>query len=187
MTEQEQFIGWSQFALDRNLKAGLSSFTGTNQELIDLIILNWDKRTPGAGRKDLSQVVLVPIVSNLNKFTCPWVHISNASNLRAVVESRREGEDPFVAVYSDGPTAPVNYVNIVLYHKDTLLENNGTRSGNFEWEIVAIIASPIKEEPMEPLTMSRNYLEKEGGTFAPYTSKDFAESIYYWKDYVKKA
>ena len=33
---------------------------------------------------------------------------------------------------------------------------------------------------MDPVTMARNFLEKPGGTFAPYTAQQFAEAIWFW-------
>jgi hypothetical protein len=33
---------------------------------------------------------------------------------------------------------------------------------------------------MNPLAMARNFLEKPGGTKTFYSSKCFAESVYYW-------
>ena len=68
----------------------------------------------------------------------------------------------------------------MLYSAAALTENEGKRSGDFDWEIVAIIASPVETEPMNPLTMARNFLEKPGGTFCEYTAREFAEAVYYW-------
>jgi len=55
------------------------------------------------------------------------------------------------------------------YHKDALLENGGERTTNCDWEVVAILASAIPNEPM-PLTMARNFLQKPGGTKSVYTA-----------------
>lgn len=75
---------------------------------------------------------------------------------------------------------PAKFAKVVCYHKDALLENDGQRSSDADWEIVALLTSDVDDEPMQPLTMARNYLQKAGGTYAPYTAQQFAESIYYW-------
>ena len=69
---------------------------------------------------------------------------------------------------------------MVLYSAETLTENDGTRSGDFDWEVVCLLAGAAQTEPMDPLTMARNMLEKPGGTYAPYTAQEFAEAIYFW-------
>jgi hypothetical protein len=181
-------IGWSDFAIKQNAKGNHSTFTGKHETLIKLVKKHWKKRIPGAGRKDLTQVVIVPIEEKrLDKlFGCPWTDIKDASHLRAKVTRRRPHEDPYIEVHAVyGKQMPVKFAKVVLYSKATLLENDGRYSGDFDWEIVAILAGPWDNEPMSPLTMARNYLQKTGGTFAPYTAEQFAESIYFWSQYTK--
>jgi len=45
---------------------------------------------------------------------------------------------------------------------------------------VCLIAGPKEVEPMDPLTMARNMLEKPGGTYCDYSALEFAESVWYW-------
>ena len=45
---------------------------------------------------------------------------------------------------------------------------------------LCLLAGAAETEPMDPLTMARNMLEKPGGTFVPYTAEEFALSIYFW-------
>ena len=40
--------------------------------------------------------------------------------------------------------------------------------------------------PMGPVTMMRNQLELPGGTKGIYTSKEWAESVYFWQKYALK-
>ena len=63
---------------------------------------------------------------------------------------------------------------------DTLLENDGERSGDYDWEIVSIQAAPVAGEPMKPVTMARNFLARPGGTPCEYSARDFALAIEYW-------
>lgn len=180
-------IGWSNFALKRNTKAHHSFFKKNPKKLLDLVRKHWKKRVPGARRTDTKKVVIVPILEkDLHKlFGCPWAKVDDAKHLRAKAVRRQEGEDAYIEVHGRGKTLPVKYAKVVLYSAEALLENNGERSGDYDWEIVAILAGPWDNEPMSPLTMARNYLQKPGGTYAPYTAQQFAESIYFWSQFVK--
>jgi len=178
-------LGWSQFAINQNTK--MPVWLGADEELLRLAARFWDKRVPGAGRADLSQVVIVPIddAEALQKCARSWVPIEKAQDFETIVIRRQPGEDPFLLTTARGPALPVTSLKVVLYSRATLLENNGETSGDYDWEIVAILASSWNEESMNPLTMARNYLEKTGGTKAPYTALQLAESIYFWSGYVR--
>jgi hypothetical protein len=180
-------LGWSNFALKRNTKAHHSYFKGSPKKLLDLVRKHWRKRVPGSGRTDTKKVVVVPIAEkDLHKlFGCPWAKVEDASHLRSKVVKRQIHEDAYVETHARGKKLPVKYAKVVLYSAEALLENDGERSGDYDWEIVAILAGPWDNEPMSPLTMARNYLQKAGGTFAPYTAQQFAESIYFWSQYIK--
>lgn len=179
-------IGLSNFVLNKK-KGDIKKFNGTTDKLLELIVKHWDKRIPGAGRNDLSQVVLVNIEEdNLSElFNSAWLDITKAKYIRGKVVRRQDHEDPFVDVRGRGEALPVKFVRIVLYSAETLLENDGQRSGNYEWEVVAILTGPWENEPMTPLTMARNFLQKPGGTYAPYTAQQFAESIYFWSQFIR--
>jgi hypothetical protein len=79
---------------------------------------------------------------------------------------------------------PVVKAEIVLYSREALTENVGESSGDFDWEVVAILAKTNENEPMTPLTMARNFLEKPGGTKSVYTAQEFAEAVYFWSQRV---
>ena len=163
-------------------------FLGTPEQLLELVAEHWDSRGPGAGRADLSQVVVVPIASPrvAELFTCGWIRLADAQDIRGQVERRQPHEDPYVALTATGPTLPVKFARVVLYAAATLLDDGGERSGDFDWEIVALMAGPWENEPMVPLTMARNFLRQPGGTFAPYTAEQLAESIYFWSGFVAR-
>ena len=155
-------------------------------DIIANIKQNWEQRTPGSGRSDTLKVCLVPLDEGfLPLFKNRLIPISELQITRGTVTKRQSKEDAYVDVLGHGFPLANNYVKVVLYSNDTLLENNGDSTDLFDWEIVAINASPFPHEPMEPITMARNYLQKVGGTFAPYSAEDFAKSIYFWSQYVK--
>lgn len=172
-------IGWSEFARGRHQAGqGRSYFLGTEDELVALVVAQWDAREPGAGRPDLEQVVVVPVAAD--KFVCGTVALTDDMVVHAEVVRRQPHEDPHVRVTAEGEPEPAKFAKVVLYSAATLLENDGNRSCDSDWEIVSIIASPIDNEPMGPLTMARNMLGKPGGTPVQYSAEAFAKSIYYW-------
>ncbi len=172
-------LGWSDFALGRHKPAGKHTwFKGSNSELLELARENWAKRRPGAGRSDLSQVVIVPV--DPAGFISATVAVDETTVINAIFDRRQKGEDGFIRVTADGPREEVKYASVVFYSAATLKENEGHRSGDYDWEVVCLLAGPIAEEPMDPITMARNMLEKTGGTYCGYSALDFAESIWYW-------
>jgi hypothetical protein len=178
-------IGWSEFAAKRHVEgSGNSFFTISPAEVIERVVAAWDKAYPGQGEVGLDRKIVVPIEAT--GFFLSTCALSDDLPIRAQVTRRQPGEDPFVEIYVDADDAKrlgINYeaapfVNIVLYSKETLLENDGERSTDCEWEIVAVLASKSEIESMPPLTMARNFLEKKGGTKSVYTAQEFAEAIY---------
>lgn len=189
-------IGWTGLA--RNVhtpQSGHSYFKGSRKRLIELVRANWKYRKPGFGQKDRRNIVVVPIMGDekgprtkdfIDKnFVCGLVGLSNATALHAKVTSRpsgRMGEERHVVVTAEGERLMSLFASVVLYH-DRMLEKD-EKDGDFDWHIVAVLVSPWDNEPVRPLTMARNFLKKEGGTFVNYTAQQFAEAIWFWKDYV---
>lgn len=177
-------IGWSNFCLNQQKKNDAKRFKGAPKDLITLVKKHWKDRKPGKGRKDLTQVVVVPIAEK-HLFKSPWLDIQQAKRITGRIARRQPQEDPFLKIRGSGKTLPILKAEVVLYSKATLLENNGERSGDYDWEIVAILTGPGENPPMDPLAMARNFLQKPGGTFAPYTAQQFAEAIYFWAQYIQ--
>ncbi len=178
-------IGWSNFAYERNVEN--KTFKKHPNKLIELVKKHWKNRKPGVGRKDNKKVTVVTIKEkNIHKlFDSGWIEVDKAKDIKGKATKRQHIEDSYIYNDAKGQKLPTKYAKVVLYSKEALLENNGTRSGDYDFEIVAIIAGPWKTEPMMPLTMARNYLQKPGGTYADYSPKEFAESIYFWSRYVR--
>lgn len=172
-------LGWSEFALRRHAPGGTHAwFDGAPEELLDLVREHWPHRRPGAGRTGLDEVVVVPVPAT--RFVASTVLATEETPLFATLERRQPHEAPFICVTADGPREPARFAAIVLYRAATLLENGGARSGDFAWEVVSLQASAVADEPMHPVTMARNFLEKQGGTYASYTAHEFADAIWYW-------
>ena len=201
-------IGWSELAIEKHTKKDSATpWPWPKELLVNLVKKHWTSRVPGTGRTDTDKVIVIPMEETQEDlqalFTCNWIHINNLDwyqKIEAEVVTRQAGEDPYVsmstidadsnnirsrATKGKGKTEPVRFAKVVLYSKEALLENDGKSSGDFDWEIVAVLAGPWEKEPMMPLTMARNFLNKSGGTFAPYTAEQFAESIYHWSQYIR--
>ena len=172
-------LGWSAFATGRYVPGGRHTyFDGSPEELLDRVRAGWSRRRPGQGREDLAKVVIVPV--DPAGFVSSTVLVDDKTVLHAGFERRQAHEEGYVGVTAEGPREEVKFASVVLYSGDTLLENGGTRTTDADWEVVALIAGPVAVEPMDPLTMARNMLEKPGGTWCAYTAEEFAESIWYW-------
>jgi len=174
-------LGWSDFAAGRHLPGGKHTwFGGSAGELLALVADQWDERRPGTGRTDLSEVVIVPV--DPAGFVSGTVRVTQETVLHATFDRRQTGEEGFVRVVAEGEREVAAYAAIVLSSSATLLANDGVRSGDFDWEVVCLLAGPTAEEPMDPLTMARNMLKRPGGTFCVYSAEQLVESIWYWAD-----
>lgn len=173
-------IAWSDFARARHAAPGPHVwYDGTQDELLDLVRAHWAERRPGAGRHGLDQVVIVPVPPA--GFHATTILADETTPLQARLERRQPGEDPVIRVSAAGDPPPPRHAAVVLYSAATLRQNGGARSSDAAWEIVCLLAGPVADEPMDPVTMARNFLQKPGGTFASYSAQDFAEAIWYWR------
>lgn len=152
-------------------------FDGSWYELIKLVEDNFGKQIPGYR----PGVILVPVPAD--RFYTAMCKIDENSILETTFEKRWEGEEPVPkTVVVNGKKIPARFVRIVLYGHDVLKETN-QQSTTAEWEIISINASLVENEPMHPMTMARNMLEKAGGTKAEYSGQQFAEALWFWREY----
>jgi hypothetical protein len=179
VTDTLPSLAWSDFARGRHVRGGKHTwFEGSEADLLDLVRAHWRERAPGAGRDDLQEVVVVPVPPA--GFHGTTVTVDESTTLHAFLDRRQEGEEPFVRVTAEGEPTPPRWAGVVLYSAATLEQNAGQRSSDADWEVVCLLAGEQPDEPMDPITMARNFLEKPGGTFAPYTARQFAEAIWFW-------
>jgi len=181
-------IGWSEFARNNSTYGTGNSYSSLSEEqVVALVVANWNNRTLGTGESSLDRKVLVPVPS-FGFFCPPRAKLVAGLPVKAEVFTRQEGEDPYVQTYVTTEDAAkfnaliettAKVVEIVCYSAEALLENGGTRTTQCDWEIVTILCG-LQREPMTPLCMSRNFLEKTGGTKGIYTAQEFAEAIWYW-------
>ena len=189
MDEQTVKFGFSDFARTRHKKGtGHSWFDCSEEYVLKLVKDNWHKAVEsGFGDVDFDHVRVVELNHGIHcpaVFRCAKVRLEDVGFVWAKVERRQDNEKPYVKTYCHGEPLHSHFIKIVLYSKDELLKNGGSRSGDYDWEIVCIIATNDYHEPMTPLSMARNFLGEDGGTPRKYTAQEFAESIWYWSQYV---
>ena len=110
-----------------------------------------------------------------------------------IYKARREGEEPVKKSVAYGKKAPAVSVDIVLYHRDVLEEDELNKDDltGADWEIVSVNCSTMEEEiPMAPTTMARNILActdhpfGKGGSCDLHTSAvTLAESVAFWNQH----
>jgi len=168
-------IATHPFVTRQTAESRFAHFDGSWQELEALVLEHFDEGQ--RGYRD--GVLLVPVPPE--GFFASTVEVTEDTELVARFEARQEGEEPVLSVAAKGrPKQAAKAVDIVLYRHDVLAEDND-RSSEAEWEIISVNARVTdKPEPMDPVTMARNFLHLAGGTKGKFTAEEFAESIIYW-------
>ena len=140
-----------------------------------------------AGYRD--GVILVQVAKELiHHFICPFVRVTEATKLNATVVRRRPEEKPYIQIRAlNGTLLKTGSVDLILYRHDVLAETS-EQTTDAHWELISFHAIPegIEKMPMGPVTMMRNQLQLTGGTKGDYTSKEWAESVYFWQKYTLK-
>lgn len=173
-------IGINEFVKRQTKDSPYSYYDGTWDELADLAEICFDQAKVTQSKDGKARVILIPLCPE--KFYTSVVQVDETTEFKTIFERRRPEEDPYVKTTAVGAKKlRAQYVNLVLYSHDALAENK-EQSTNCDWEIISINCSNVEDEPMHPLTMARNFLEKTGGTKANYTAEQFAKAIWYWKD-----
>jgi hypothetical protein len=174
--EKQMTIGVSDFVKRQTAASNFAYFDGSWERLVQIAEEHFGNHQPGF--RDGVVLVQVPAEG----FYSTIVALTADSILQSSFKSRAPGEHPMIHTTTRwAGKSKANHVMLVLYSADALLENDGKRTTDCEWEIVSINASPTDgKEPMNPMTMARNFLELPGGTKTEYTAQQFAEAIAFW-------
>lgn len=174
-------IACSQFVKRQTKDSGYSHFEGSWEELEDLVSYYYDRNCITPGYKD--GVILVNLNSSFDKFRSAIVNLTSEIKLYSSYAPRLAGEAPFIRTAAKAKKQMATRVSAVLYRAD-VLDEDGDRSADAAWEIIAIKARVSDEEdPMDPYTMARNFLHLKGGTKGNFTAEQFAKSIVYWNNH----
>lgn len=165
-------IALNDFVRRQTPASPYSHFTGSEEELVELVSAHFSEGKQGYK----PGVLLVPV--SPEKFRSNVVSVTPQTELRAVFAARREPEARFLSVRAKGEKAQAKHVFVVLYSREVLGDE---ATAGTDWEIVSLNARESEiEEPMDPMTMARNFLVLEGGTKGDFTAQQFAESIVFW-------
>lgn len=144
--------------------------------------LDWDLVRPGYR----SGVLRLSVPSD--GWRTSVVPVTKDSLFKTSMECRVKGETPRLTtrVLVD-EFAPAQLVEVVLYRKDVLAENNEPASGAL-WDVITILTHPTPEPaPMNVGTLMANHFNQDGGTATKMSSTEFElalrESHAYWKNY----
>ena len=181
-------IGVSDFVRRQTPESPHNHFAGTWDELCQLVLEHWEQRRVSPHNPE---VMLVPMPAELlPRFFTGIVEVTENTPLQASFAPRAEGEDPFIQVTAPGYSKmPARRVDIIAYSHEILAEDgDAPEPKQADYYIVSINAYATEaDEPMNPMTMARNFLHLKGGTQpkTPYTAQEFAESIVYWSRRVR--
>ena len=170
-------IGMNSFVRRQTADSKFSHFAGSEEELVNLVVENFDNAV--RGYRD--GVLLVPVPAE--NFFSGVVEVTPETELRAIFGARRKGEAPYIQILAvGGEKLPAKFVEVVLYAREVLLEDGEDAvSTDCAFEIISINARPTEGvEPMSPVTMARNFLGLAGGTAGEFSAQQFAEAIIYW-------
>lgn len=168
-------VGITNFARRHTSEGPFSHFDGDFDALCALV------------EENLGAIVdLAPGVAKVTLpgegFHSALTQITPDTPLVGYFEARRDCEAPFISVRAkNGPKVPAVEVDIILYAAYKLAEDPDEQGHDADWLIVSINAKTFSgEEPMNPVTMARNYLGLAGGSQRDYSPEEFARSIVHW-------
>jgi hypothetical protein len=172
----------SEFVKRQTKESGYSHFDGSWEELAALAQTYYNTELCKVGYKD--GVILIELPSeHISRFYSATVKITDKTKLCINWAPRREGELPVIRVSAKAKKQPAKKVELICYRADVLQEDSD-RSSSADWEVIAIKARvSAEEEPMDPMTMARNFLHLTGGTKGEFSAQQFAESILYWNQH----
>jgi len=168
-----------------------SHFTGSWDELRDLVEAHWENAKPGYREGVL--LVRVPVQG----FFTSVVKLAEGAKLMGDFVPRREGEFPRKTLTTTSrDKSSAQSVDIVLYNttvlaEDALMTKAGCTDGSMidepSWEIISINASCVAgETPMSPMVLMHNHFGSSGGTSTHLTDTDFVDmlrhSFEFWRD-----
>ena len=189
-------IGVSEFVQRQTKDSQFTHYKGSWNDLANITVKEFEKGNYTKGYRD--GVLLVRIPKNETKlfFTYDAYPMFEGMKLNAQWEKTpgREHEPAKLQVKILEPKIPCNYVDIIIYAKDVLLEDKDNVTGA-DFDIVSINGRLKKDPPpIDPMTLVRNWFHLPGGTEMKDTTSEqmlglLCNSILYkngMKKYMKK-
>jgi len=173
-------IAFNSFVFRQTPESPFTHYDGSNEELLSKVYEAFDRRGSLKGYRP--GVCLVRV--NPKDFYTGFVTLQEGDELVGEYTSRQEGEQPRQSIQvrrRDAKKVPCGCVEVVLYHHDTLAEDDNAET-DAEWEIIAINGYPTKYPtnktvPMDPMTLMHNHFGSDGGTATGMSSEEFEEAL----------
>lgn len=147
------------------------------------------------GYAPFCKLLVVPNFTDAKTGTMP-ITMENFQYLRSDYFARSENELPVLSRWLEIPRRFVpkaNFLVIILYSYDQLLEEHRSKHGDqpfkleddTDWGVVAILAQMTdEEEPMKPITMIRNAMDKKyGGSGVEINEDLYQKSVDFWSSH----
>lgn len=168
-------IGINEFVKRQTPESKFSHFDGSWEELE--AFLRDDSNNLGGQTGYRAGVYLLRVKPE--QFMSPVIKVDGDTKLEATFGSRRDDEQSHLGIVAKGEAKqPAKFVEVVLYHRETLMEDPKEKPGPEKWQVISINASPTEEEvPFAPIARARNILGLEGGTDAKLEEKSAEELI----------
>jgi hypothetical protein len=166
----------NEFVARQTAESKFSNYEGTIEEVVEMAHYKLNKMDP----KEHAPIMKLEV--GPQGFKSGVVHVKKAMPLSSELVTRRDGEDPYIDTCAVGAGQKQDAAKVVLIvYSHVALAADATT--NADYELVSINAQlTTEEEPLTPVTMSRNFLGRHGGTKSEYTAEEFARSIAYWQD-----
>lgn len=176
-------FGINNFFRRQTPESQFSHFTGTDEELIALVELNFPLRKKG--NREGAWRIPIALKGMNSEFMSSIKRIDRYSLLTPYTIESIDGKP--IAVFSTiGPKQPAQYAEIILW-SNKLLKSTGEACTEKDYEIVSVRASDVPEQPDHPYELAKNILNNP--SFAGTVSvSDLCRSIVYWHEhaFVKK-
>jgi hypothetical protein len=162
-------LGINSFALRQVEDSRFSHFSGTNQELLDLVANSFDPKSQQGYRPGVFEVPVNPE----NFFV---VQLEEGDILVGKYEARREGETPRKVVTTPSRRkSAAGSATIILYSSAVLAEDGDNAMpaipGNYE--IISINCDLGKPLGISPEVLMHNHFHSDGGTETGLSDSEF--------------
>lgn len=173
-------IAFNSFVFRQTPESPYTHYDGSNEELLAKVNEAFDRHGSLKGYRP--GVILVKV--DPKDFYTGFVTLQEGDELVGEYKARREGEQPRQSIQvrrRDAKKVPCDCVEVVLYHHDTLAEDDNAET-DAEWEIIAINGFPTKYPtnkavPMDPMTLMHNHFGSDGGTATGMSPEEFEEAL----------
>ena len=166
MTEENTIIGVSEFVKRQTKDSVFTHYVGSWSDLANRTAKQYSNGNFEPGYRNGVYLVHMPKDEVKMFYTYDAYPMFEGMKLDAqwAKTPGREHEPAKLQVRILEPKIPCNYVDIVIYRKDVLMEDKDDVTG-CDFDIVSINGRLKKDPlPIDPMTLVRNWLHLKGGT-----------------------